>query len=49
MLGGGGVISQRMGLGVMAEQPETSYCWGPISQWEGQRDPMGVLKVAYLT
>lgn len=34
MLGGEGLISQRMEMGVMAKQPETSYCWGPISQWK---------------
>lgn len=34
MLGGQGLISQRMEMGVMAKQPETSYCWGPISQWK---------------
>lgn len=49
MLGGEGLISQRSGMGVMAKQPETSYCWGPISQGERGRDPMGVPKVAYLT
>lgn len=32
MLGEERVISQRTGMGVMAKQPETSYCWGPISQ-----------------
>lgn len=46
MLGGEGVISQRMERGVMAKQPETSYCWGPISQWErGRGTPWGSPKL----
>lgn len=31
--GWGEVRSQRVEMGIMAKQPETSYCWGPISQW----------------
>lgn len=30
---GRGLRSQRVEMGIMAKQPETSYCWGPISQW----------------
>lgn len=30
--GWGEVISQRVETRIMAKQPETSYCWGPISQ-----------------
>lgn len=46
MLGGEGVISQRMERGVMAKQPETSYCWGPISQWRrGRGTPWGSPKL----
>lgn len=40
-LGGEGVICQRMGLGVMAKQPETSYCWRPISHGGGAEGPHG--------
>lgn len=46
MLGGERARSQRMERGIMAKQPETSYCWGPISQWgRGRGTPWGSPKL----
>lgn len=46
MLGEEQVISQRTGMGVMAKQPETSYCWGPISRrGRGRGTPWGSPKL----
>lgn len=46
MRGEEGVISQRTGMRVMAKQPETSYCWRPISQGgRGRGTPWGSPKL----
>lgn len=41
MLGEERVVSQRTRMGVMAKQPETSYCWGPSPNEGGAEGPHG--------